>query len=106
MQRHVLVLAILLVLVVVVHAHLEQLDWGPTDAVLPQLLQLETLTVLSPDVHEQRVVRDAEYPRRLAGGHLLVPHVLQGFRQFGIGPGPGWSSTGRRVLSLGSIHCK
>lgn len=33
-QRHVLVRAVLLVLVVVVHAHLEQLDRGPTDAVL------------------------------------------------------------------------
>lgn len=94
-MRHVLVLAVLLVLVVVVHAHLEQLDRRPTDAVLAELFQLEAFAVLAPDVHEERVVRDAEYPRRLAGGHLLVPHVLQGFGQFGVGPGPGWATTGR-----------
>lgn len=83
------------VAVVVRDAHLQQLDGRPADAVLPQLLQLQTLAVLAAHVHQQRVVRDAEDARRLTGRHLLVPHVLERLGELSIGPGAWWASTWR-----------
>lgn len=68
------------VVVVVAAAHGEDVHGriGAAYAVLPELFQFEALAVFAADVHQERVVGDAEYPGRLAGGHLLVPDVLEG----------------------------
>jgi hypothetical protein len=86
--------------------HLQHLDGRSADAVLPQLLQLQALAVLAAHVHEQRVVGYAKDARRLARRHLLVPHVLQGLGELGVGPRPWRSSARCAVLALGSLHCK
>lgn len=87
-------------------AHLEHLNGRPANAVLAQLLQLEALAVLPPHIHQERVVGNSEDARGLRRGHLLVPHVLERFRQLCVRPRAGGTTSRRGVLSLGSGHCK
>lgn len=87
------------VVVIVSGAHAEHVERA-SDAVFAELLELEALAVLAPDVHEEGVVGDAEYPGCLAGCHFLIPYVLQSLGQFGVGPGARRSAAGGAVLAL------
>ena len=106
LDRFVVPVALAGVVVVVAHAEEVHGGRGPADAVLAQLLELEALAVLAADVHQKGVVRDAEDAGRLTRRHLLVPHVLEGFGQFGVGPRAGRAAAGGGVLALGPAHCK
>lgn len=87
------------VVVIVSGAHAEHVERAP-DAIFSELFEFEALTIFSPDVHEERVVRDAEYPGGLAGCHFLIPYVLQCLGEFGVGPGTRRSAAGGAVLAF------
>lgn len=89
--------------VVVKRIHNDLACRGP-GAVPPQLFQLQTLPVFAPHVHQQAVVRDAEYPACLRRGHLLVPNVLQRLGQLRVCPRPGRPPPGGAVLPLRPSH--
>lgn len=57
-----------------IHDHVAGRSSG---AISSQLFQLQALSVFTPHVHQQTVVRYAEYSASLRRRHLLVPHVLQ-----------------------------
>lgn len=77
---------------------------GRAGAISSQLFQLQALSVFTAHVHQQTVVRYAEYSTRLRRRHLLVPHVLQRLGQFGVRPRSRWAAPGCAVLTLWSSN--
>lgn len=100
------VVPVVLARVVVVVAHVEDVHGGggAPDAVFTQLFEFEALAVFATDVHQEGVVGNAEYSGRLTRRHFLVPYVLEGFGQFGVGPRTRRAPARRRVLPFWSTH--